>query len=67
MSGNVSYESMYKLGYDDAIGDLRNYLQHIYKSPQDPITYSFNSGWNMAVDKIVEDILKWNGNGRVTA
>lgn len=23
MSGNVSYESMYKLGYDDAIVDLR--------------------------------------------
>ncbi len=65
MSGEVSFDSIYKLGYEDAIEDMRNYLQHIYKSPQDPATYSFNSGWNLAVDKIVEDILKWNG--RATA
>lgn len=61
MSRDVSCEGMYKLGYEDAIADMRNYLQHIYKSPRDPATYSFNSGWNLAVDKIVEDILKWNG------
>ena len=65
MSGEVSFDSMYKLVYEDSIEDMLNYLQHIYKSPQDPATYSFNSGWNLAVDKIVEDIIKWNG--RATA
>lgn len=66
MSEVVSSESMYKLGYEDAIEDLRSYLQHIYKSPQDPATYSFNSGWNLAVDRIIEDSLKWKA-GVVTA
>ena len=66
MSEVVSSESMYKLGYEDAIEDLRSYLQHIYKSPQDPVTYSFNSGWNLAVDRIIEDSLKWKA-GVVTA
>lgn len=62
MSEAISYASMYQLGYQDAIEDLRRYLQNAYKRADKlvPETFSFNSGWNAAVDKMVVDSTGWD-------
>lgn len=59
-AGGVTYGDIYQLGYDDAIDDMRKYLQHVFKGDKsDPVSYSFNSGWNQAIDKVIQDSFRW--------
>lgn len=62
MTEQVSYGEIYQMGYKDAIEDLRRYLQYEYKGVDmvRPETFSFNAGWNAAIDKLVVDSTGWN-------
>lgn len=62
MSVEISYSGMYRLGYQDAIDDLRRYLQHACKRADKlaPETFSFNAGWNAALDKLIADSASWD-------
>lgn len=62
MTEQVSYGEIYQMGYKDAIEDLRRYLQHEYKGADivRPETFSFNAGWNAAIDRIAVDSTVWN-------
>lgn len=62
MTEQVSYGEIYQMGYKDAIEDLRRYLQYEYKGADmvRPETFSFNAGWNAAIDKLFVDSTGWN-------
>lgn len=61
MTEQVSYGEIHQMGYTDAINDLRRYLQYAYRGADklNPETFSFNAGWNAAVDKLVVDSTGW--------
>lgn len=61
MTEQVSYGEIYQMGYNDAIEELRRYLQYAYKGADTvrPETFSFNAGWNAAIDKLVVDSTGW--------
>lgn len=65
MTEQVSYGEIYHMGYKDAINDLRQYLQYAYKGGDklNPETFSFNAGWNAAIDKLVVDSTGWKKKG----
>ena len=63
MSGEVTLQSMYELGYKDALDDVRNLIYEKIKSidKSDDSRHSYFSGMQVALHSISEETYNMKG------